>query len=313
MDIKFNFYYACNIPTTPLLDDVHSYRVITRTTKCPNFHTNTYSSNVLSLVNSSDMKINYQFLQGWECAKVLLPKVCIDHNYVTKILLALMDNGFLEGFDHYKNSDDKFKKFQIEYSVVTIKYRPKERQNLKIYEYSKYKDYMKNYYKTKFDTFDGVVSCNYLGLFNLHPKGYYLSLVPRNKVELYTIYNSFLFKSCVLIDVPILSSAFILGRSIKHNSRLCYDIPLYVPYSSQTNYFEEQVEVSNALELDKMKKIIAARQEQLAKYDYASEWFSSNENFINLDSSLEILTITDRDTKVNQNDDDSKNESDDES
>lgn len=295
MDIKSSFYLSF-----PIKNSEHNKRVETSTIfKTDNanikIQTNSAAEKVLTLANSVKFAgLNYNYLCGWESAKTILSKICLDCNYVLRILIVGQTEQFILGFQAYQKNHEVYSKFEIEYHAYVSHGDKISKSIASLQKKWNYHALLDNREITDIK-YDGIISCYFTHSYLLHPKGFYLNIVPRNNFEIFVMYSAFIWKTSVLIDVPILSELFVLNNAIIRASRENWHIISFIPIrpSSRTATPEKYDEIFNELELKAISNRIKARQNQLDKIDYASLWFELNPNFgTTIQSEVDLLDLS---------------------
>lgn len=230
---------------------------------------------ILELYNiNTEHKHTYHYLLGWESAKILLPKICINYIYSVKICIANQDKDFILGFAKYKSI--YFEQYDVRY-YLDIYYSA---ENIvvdsikigKINIISRESDKVNHTEK-----FDGVINNDFSHIGFLHEKCQYLVIQHREQIDMQAIYCSFIMKYVTLIDIPILPFIIFVCNTLQNKSRISYknSWPLSISEYKLNHYYS----MCEHMELESIIKIINERSQQLVKIDYVSKWSELNPMF----------------------------------
>ena len=300
--IKSNFYACFPVKSCELNRQASTKSIFNR--RGSNYYpkTNKYSEKLLELINASrNDKVDYNYLLGWECAKIILPKVCIDVKYVVRIMIAMQNASFIKGFYDYANQ--QFSKFEFDRSFVVLKSSegkninvlfPEEKVNVECYV-SNNDSYSSRFAKKEHKSvmYDGIVSSEYRLISNLHPKGFFLGIIPRELAGIKVMFNGFLFNNVMLIDNPILSELLTISSSVHNSSRQANNITQINPDEQSNASHDVYEKVYNDMEIKNLLNYINSRQTQLNLFDYCAIWTNHNESFLKTKkSTLDILDFS---------------------
>jgi hypothetical protein len=319
--IKTNFYKSFNIKT----DELNHKKLINTLFIDSNYkkltETNKYAQELLDQINATtNEKKTYDFLLGYECARILTPKICTNTSYKINILLHCQDIDFCKGFIYYV--DNNYDRFDI-YYYIHVNYDGKINTSKKLTEIKDYfsskkitvdspsvytNDWPKYFAKRVKQPFDGIVSFDYTSLSILHPKGYFLNIVPSAYNKVRVLFNAFLFRSVVVIHNPILSELLVLSQTLQTKDRIDKDYASKYPSQLKLDH----VNLSQILDDSKIQNIldnIKERESQLEKVNFIELWLNFNENFIKTkSSSFDLINFDDvTETKFPDDYDDKNN------
>ena len=180
--IKSNFYTCFSLKNSEQNKNVSTRIIFRNESDLYQSSTNRYAEKILSNVNAAhDEKVNYNYLLGWESAKLLLPKLCFDIKYKIRIMICFQSAMFVKGFYAYANQ--QFSKFEFDRSFITLD-RQEEKQihglfaneKVDVTCYKSFKDFT-NHDTKKTTIYDGIISAEYRQIVSLHPKGFFLNLI----------------------------------------------------------------------------------------------------------------------------------------
>jgi hypothetical protein len=271
--------------------------------------TNQYIEKILELTSIASGVKSYDYILGWEAAKIILPKICVNLKYIVKICINYKSVNFICGFNHYLSLNYSKFEFEIDVNVYQKLY------NTNLLNANSMVKYKKIILTDASNNYDTIISCDYSLASNLHNKGYYMLMVSAKDVKAPIMYSAFIFKNIKIIDVTVLSEIFILCNTIQNKSRLKEEI-IKKTSISFVNRHEEYVKlIESDMNVDEIVKMIDARHQSLHKFDYVSIWFKNNEELGKLntvsndiiDFSIFNLTINDdKQHDNNENKDNSK-------
>lgn len=293
MDIKTSFYLPIVLGTNKHLSHINTKSIFIRRWEVSKIRSNDRAEKIISLVNIiNNEEIDYSYLVGWESAKILLSKICVDYNYKTRIVFVGQTGNFILGFEYYRLTHKFYKKFEVEYSVIEIgKFiAPNSLEVNSILKYHNHSAYLSDNMNKTNNIYDGIISYDYSMIQNLHPKGYYLNIIPRGNFDIHCMYSAFIFKKSILIDAPILTELFILNNSVRNASRENSIIAKTIPISPSSYNPEIYENIVSELNLRNISKTITTRQEQLNKVDFQALWFELNEDFTSTQLTEDILS-----------------------
>ena len=281
MDVKSCFYYSSVIESSEHNISAETESIFKKTIQFNNITANSRAGKIIKLVNSLGKDINYDYLCGWEAAKVLLPKICTDCSYIVRILIVGQSEQFLAGFNYYRIMH--FAPFEIEYYVYTFgKYLINGGIIKKQKQWNTHSDYVLMTSQEQTVKYDGIVSCDFSAVASLHSKGFYLNIVPRDSFEILIMYAAFIWKTSILFDTPILSELFILSSLVRNKSRLSSTVTIYIPEKSTSSPIYSKIfdEIFSQLNLRNLRTTLVTRHDQLSKLDYQSQYFELNPELI---------------------------------
>lgn len=287
--IKSNFYSCFSLKNSEYNKNISTRSIFKSGDTLYHSITNSYAEKIVSFANAAnDEKINYDYLLGWESAKVLLPKLCFDVKYKIRIMICFQSVMFVKGFYNY--AKQQFPKFEFDRSFLVLD-RQEEKQINGLFDNEKvdisfYKTYLdyENHSMSNKHIYDGIVSAEYRQIVSLHPKGFFLNIIPRNNPAVKIMFCSFIFRNVMLIDNPILSEVMTMNYYIHHVSRQTSRVLQMLPHE-QSNYSPEVFEeIYKELELNTIMHALDDRQKQLNIFDYCSIWSSYNESFFKIKS-----------------------------
>ena len=299
--IKSNFYACFPVKSCELNRQASTKSIFSKCALDYYPKTNKYAEKLLELINAArNDKVDYNYLLGWECAKIILPKVCIDIKYVVRIMIIMQNASFVKGFYDYANQ--QFSKFEFDRSFVVLK--SSEEKNIrvlfpeeKVYVecYKSVDNFSIRFTKKECKTllYDGIVSSEYQMIFNLHPKGSFLGIIPRKLAGIKVMFNGFLFNNVMLIDNPILSELLTICNSVHNSSRQSINMTRINPYEPSNAAHDVYEKVYNDMEIKNLLNYIDNRQTQLNLFDYCAIWTNHNESFLKTKkSTLDILDFS---------------------
>lgn len=313
--IKSNFYSCFPIKNSELNKTISTKQIFGKHKQqydtSTSTRTNIYAEKLIDLINASrDIKINYDYLLGWECAKIILPKVCIDIKYVVRIMIVMQTSYFIQGF--YDYAKYQFSKFEFEKSFILSYFSNKNVQDLfpnekiNLWHISRnFNQYDKK--ENKELIYDGLVSSDYYIIQNLHPKGFFLNIIPRYLATIRIMFCGFLFKNNILIDNPILSEILIMSNTIHHNSRKSSDICNLIPEKPSNTSQEIFDKVYKDMEIDNILNNLASRSKQMNIFDYCAIWSEHNEELLKIKQSVFDILDFDRIEETKSPDDSNYN------
>lgn len=270
--------------------------------------TNQYIEKILELISITGGVKNYDYILGWETAKVILPKICVNLRYVVKICIDYKSVNFMCGFNHYLSLNYSNFEFEIEISFYQ-----------KIHEVNLFNNpsikYKRMILSDNSNNYDAIVSCNYSLVTELHNKGYYLLFVPIKDIKLAAMYSAFIFKNIQLIDITVLTEVFVLCNATQNKSRLKDNNIRKMPTGFNNRHDENIRIIESEININEIVKSIDERHQSLNKFDYVSIWFKNNEIFIKSDissddiidfSTLDLTAIDEKQQDHYENKDNSK-------
>jgi hypothetical protein len=300
--IKSNFYACFPVKSCELNRQASTKSIFSRWGSNYYPKTNKYVEKLLELINASrNDAVDYDYLLGWECAKIILPKVCIDVKYVVRIMITMQSASFIKGFYDYANQ--QFAKFEFDRSFITFKsveekniraLFPEEKVNVECYKSSN-DSYSTRFSKKEYKSllYDGIVSSEYQMISNLHPKGFFLGIIPRELAGIKVMFNGFLFNNVMLVDNPILSELLTICNSVHNSSRQANHITKINPDEPSNATHDVYEKVYNDMEIKNLLNYINSRQTQLNLFDYCAIWANHNESFLKTKkSTLDILDFS---------------------
>jgi hypothetical protein len=280
MDIKSSFYLPIKVGNPDYSKHISSCNLFFNSNEVIRSTTNKYAESIIELINLTyDTNINYDTLLGWEAAKILVPKVCVDYNYIVKILFVGQSLDFIHGFESYRLSNDNYRRFQIDYNVITIGKKIKSNEYNVIGHFPSFYTYVEAKIVNYRDLYDGIVSNDFYASKVLHLKGHYLNIVRREMFDVVCMYMSCIFTESLIVDVPILSDVFILSKLVRNSAHLDRKIIKKYPKSITSDIGENFYKFYDALDMGAITNTLNNRKLQLAKVDYQSIWFSLNPEF----------------------------------
>jgi hypothetical protein len=282
MDPKSNLYYSTSIKNSELNNHSHTKIIFGKTSGVYGAITNRYAENILALTSATNGVKSYDYIAGWEAAKIVLPRICIDHRYIVRICLSKYSAKFIMGF--YSYLIKTYANFETELDIV---YQAGLLPSLK-----KSLEAANVQYKTlisaasmeripKSDNhYEAVIACDYSLINHVHNKGYYMVTPPRKEAEHVIMYCGYIFKNVQLIDITILSEIFVLCNAMHHPTRGSARIAGHIPTSQFTRHGEDTTKkIKEDMNTAEILKTLHARQRMLDKFDYVSCWFACNEDF----------------------------------
>jgi hypothetical protein len=328
MDIKSKFYSIFNLNSN----------LICKTIKNNINHASATDSvylDTLSLFSGFSNEITQGFpfkpffVLGWECAKFILPKICVDSNYVVRVLSFKYHDLFMDGILKYAKKF--YPDFDIQYVFIEIDVFNKFKDcNVKLEDnitnitisskllfqqfYGEGYEFLEKVLKIKKNVYDGIISWNYKLLKYKKEDGYYLYLGDKNNLQDVILYNFVFSHKCTVYDNPILPVVFILFSTLDHRTyKSMYFSIISVPseklYENKSKKYLEKI---SELDIDKISKIIKTKQEHLLKVDYIELWCNKNPeclSFLTKSDVIDIKEILSTSEKQNHNNqDDEKND-----
>ena len=280
MDIKSSFYLPIKVGNPDYSRHISSCNLFSLTSDIVKSKPNKYAESIVELVGmTSKTEINYDILLGWESAKILIPKVCTDYNYIVKILFVGQSLDVIQGFEAYRMSNENYKRFQVEYSIIAIGKKIKSDLYNVIGHFVSFREYVTEKRVNFSDLYDGIVSNDFYASKVLHLKGHYLNIVCREMLDVTCMYMSCIFTDSLIIDVPILSDIFILGKLVRNSAHLDRVVISRMPKPMKSNVNDSFYKFYDALDMGTITTTISNRKSQLGKVDYQSLWFSLNPEF----------------------------------
>ena len=287
--IKSNFYSCFSLKNSEHNRIASTKNIFEGSGNVKSPQTNSYAEKILSLVNAAhDEKFDYDYLLGWESAKIMAPKLCNDIKYKTRILIVHQTPLFIKGFYAYVKQN--FAKYDVDKSFAADIRHYKEIQKLFLNESI---NLLAPSETPKSKTFDGIISCDYGWIPALHPKGILLNLIPRVNPEIGIMFCAFLFRNVMLVDNPILSELMTICHSIQNSSRQGSRICDMFPDELSQSHPETFEAIAKDMDLKNIIKYIQDRQSQLDIFDYCSIWSSHNESFFKTKSLTNLNDILD--------------------
>ena len=232
---------------------------------------------------------NYQYIIGWETAKSILHKICLNNKYTTKILFVLKSVEFISGF--YRYIEEFFPNFDFENHFELILNDEKKFKTLKstikinglqihdnYYKYINYNRRINNCWDMK--KFDLIIASNYLRILCTANNGYYIVLAPKEHVEDNILYLLSICKLFYIIDVAIMNENIFICK--KPDERLYswnyHSVLITIPSSIVRN--DQHIELYKTLQIQDILNSINLKFQNNNKIDYYSIWFSTNEKII---------------------------------
>lgn len=253
MDIKSSFYYSINIGSSDISKCKNNKKIFV----CDKYNgvkltPNNFSKKITDLINATgNQKVNYSYLVGWEAAKIMIPLICVDKNYITKILI-MMDKDFINGFTYYIDKNNISNEFEI---IINEKATLKD------------------------NNYDGIISSIYTNLQMLHPCGYHMIPIDKDSMEPAIMFSTFIFKNNTIVDVPFLSELLIVGHNILHPCRANNNFQGFA-FNKTKEYSEVYDNLHEELEINKIVNAISDRQAQMKVFEFTTSWFNLNANFV---------------------------------
>jgi len=192
---------------------------------------------------------------------------------------------FVKGF--YAYEQQQFSKFEFEKSFVVFD-QQEEKQIHGLFDNEKVNT---AYHKTVSDyailkdnecTYDGIISSEYKQIASLHPKGFFLNIIPRNNAAIHVMFCAFLFRNVMLIDNPVLSELMTMNYYTQHASRKSSKTLAKFPCGQSHASPDVYEEIYKTMELDNILRHINDRQRQMEMFDYCSIWSAHNESFFKI-------------------------------
>ena len=322
--IKSNFYACFPVKDCELNHHASSKSIFNKPGSDYYPKTNNYAEKLLELINASrNDKIDYDYLLGWECAKIILPKVCVDIKYVVRIMIVMQNTSFIKGFYNYANQ--QFANFEFDKSFITLKSFEENvirslfsEEKVKVdYYKSKYvhrnNDYLDRFAKKEYKSvlYDGIISSEYRMISNLHPKGFFLGIIPKRLAGIKVMFNGFLFNNVMLIDNPILSEILTINNGVRNSSRQAYHVTQINPDEPSNATHDVYEKIYNDMEIRNLLNCVDSRQSQLNLFDYCAIWANHNEPLLKTKkSTLDILDFSgiEESKFPNSDNNDNKNE-----